>query len=519
VNVFERVVAQMSKPSFYSPAPPFVEVRETHVSFVFLAGERAYKVKKPVCMPFLDYTTLERRRRFCAAEVRLNRRFAPDVYLGVRAIADHDGGLTLADPDDPAALEYAVVMRRFDERATLEHMVERGLADQQLAERVGKRVAELHLAAPRAPADYWTPAYVAERLEENFDTTRPDIGLLVDRPTFDAVRRFSHAFLQGHAALLEHRIEAGMVRDLHGDLRAEHFVVEDSQLSIIDCIEFDDRLHLIDVAADLAFLIMDLERLGAHSLAAAVERAYVASTRDADLQTLLPFYSCYSEWVRAKVTAGRVRQLGGAHPSRPALEERARSLFALSLRLAWRARLPLVVVFCGAAGSGKSTLAAELSRRSGLPHLSSDLVRKEQAGIPLDAHGPPELYTREVTERTYLELAARTRTALDSSGGVVLDATYHRSQQRALLQDVGARTLWIECVAPEQMLRSRSAVRTGAPEHGSDATWPVTAEQLSAWEPLDDVPAADRFTLHTDRPVDECLDELDAFVSAAVDLA
>ena len=517
MSALERVVARMTEPSFYLPSPPSVEVRETHVSVVFLAGDRAYKVKKPVRMPFLDYSTLERRRHFCHEEVRLNQRFAPDIYLGVRSIAEHDGDFALAEAEDPAALEYAVAMRRYDEEATLEQLVEAGAADAGLAERIGTRVADLHAAAPRAPAGHWTPADVAGRLDENFDTTRTEIGALVDPFTHGAVRRFSHTFLRSHTALLERRIAAGMVRDVHGDLRAEHVVVEPHGLSLVDCVEFDDRLRRIDVAADLAFLTMDLERLGAPLLAEAAERAYVARTGDAELDGLLAFYACYAAWVRAKVTGLRIRQLGQGDPARPRLERRARALFALSLRLAWRARLPLLVVLCGVAGSGKSTLAAELSRRSGLPHLSSDRVRKELAGISPDTRGPPELYTPEFTSRTYRELAARAEAALTAGTGAIVDATFHRAEQRAPLHQIGARALWVECTAPEGTLRARAAIRERAPEHGSDATWPVAAEQRAAWEPLEEVAPGDRHELRTDRPVDACLDELDSFVSAAVD--
>ncbi len=516
-GVFERVVARMSEPSFYSPPPSQVDVRETHVSIVLLAGTRAYKLKKPVRMPFLDYSTLARRRRFCEEEVRLNRRFAPDVYLGVRAIAERDGDLVLADADDAAALEYAVLMRRFDDEATLHRLVERHAADEQLAEQVGARVAELHVAACRAPADYWTPAYVGKRLDENFDTTRPEVGTLVDRLTFDAVRRFSRAFLHTHEVLLERRIAAGNVRDGHGDLRAEHVVIEPGRLSIVDCVDFDDRLRRIDVAADLAFLTMDLEHLGARPLANALERAYRARTGDTELGELLPFYACYGAWVRAKVTALRIRQLDHGDPATPALEARARSLFALSLRLGWRARLPLVIVLCGVAGSGKSTLAAELSERSGLPHLSSDRMRRELAGISPDTRGAPALYTPEFTARTYRELAARAKAALAADTGAIVDATFHQRDQRVRLHDIGARVLWIECTAPERTLHSRGAVRERAPEHGSDATWQVTAAQLSAWEPLEEVREDDRHVLRTDRTVGACLDELDSFVSDAVD--
>ena len=508
----------MREPSFYTPQPATVDVRETHVSVVFLAGNCAYKVKKPVHMPFLDYSSLERRRRFCFEEVRLNRRFARDVYLGVRAVAEHNGELVLADSDDAAAVEYAVVMRRFDEEDTLERLVERHVAKQKLAARVGDRVAELHLAARSLPAGFWTPAYIAERLDENFDTTRSAVGPLVDRVTYEAVRRFSHAFLWTHEELFERRIAEGMVRDVHGDLRAEHVVVESGGLSIVDCLDFDERLRCIDVATDLAFLAMDLERLGARPLAEAAVHAYSVRTGDSDLSLLLPFYASYVAWLRGKVTALRIRQLVESDPAKPVLEERARELFRLSLHLAWRTRLPLVIVLCGVAASGKSTLAADLSSRSGLPHLNSDHIRKELAGISTATRGSPDLYRPEATARTYRELAARATAAVKSGGGVVVDATFHRREHRELMMDVGARTLWIECTAPEGALRSRGAIRERTPEYGSDATWTVTASQLSAWEPLDDVPADDRHALRTDRPVEVCLDELESFVAVAVDL-
>ena len=517
---FADVVSAMRDPSFYSPRPAAVDVCETHASMVFLAGDQAYKIKKPVRLPFLDYSTLDLRRRFCGEEVRLNARFAPGVYLGVRSLVERDDKLALSEPHDLAALEYVVVMRRLDPETTLERLVQRGAADERLAAEVGEAIAAMHAASPRAPAGYWSPAYVGERVRENFDTTAPELGGLVDRTTFEAVRRFSEAFLRSSHDLLTRRAD-GSVHDVHGDLRAEHMLVEDGRVMMIDCVEFDDRFRCIDVAADLAFLTMDLERLGAPELATAAEQAYVARTGDADVHALLPFYSCYRAWVRGKVMALRARQLSRADPETAGTEEQAAALFALAQRFAWRARLPLVLVVCGPGASGKSTLAAELEARSGLLHLSSDRVRKELAGIDADTRGDAAIYREEHTARTYAELADRAVSAVSERGGAIVDATFTSAAQRTTLIErlsgSGARILWIECSAPPDVLRKRAVVRELGPERGSDATWPVVAAQLEARTPLDEVDPQSRHSVRTDRPLAASLDEDDRFVSAAVD--
>ena len=345
--------------------------------------------------------------------------------------------------------------------------------------------------------------------------------MLVDRLTVKSVRRFSEAFLRTHRELLDRRAAAGMVRDVHGDLRAEHIVLEGERLIAVDCIEFDDRLRCIDVIADLAFLTMDLERLGAPELAAAVERAYAARTGDPDLHVLLPFYACYRAWVRAKVSSLRLAQLPRHDPARAPLEERARQLFGLAHRLVWRSRLPLVLVVCGVGGSGKSTLSAKLHHYSGLPHLSSDRVRKEQVGVPFEDRAPPDAYDAEHTIHVYAELADRAAAAVQSQGGAIVDATFstraHRTALTARLEGSGARVLWLECTAPRDELRRRGAAREHGAEHGSDATWQVIARQLESREPLDELPAQSIHVLRTDGPVDSCLDDADRFVSGALD--
>jgi aminoglycoside phosphotransferase family enzyme/predicted kinase len=513
------VLAAMRDPALYGlPRGTEIEVRETQGSTVFLAGGRAYKVKKPVRLGYLDYGTLARRRAFCVEEVRLNRPYAPRTYIGVRAIVPAGGGFAFSGPDDPHAIEYAVEMRRLDEDRTLERLVRSRRADDRLVERVARRIAELHAAAPvarRSPAETWAP------IEENLDALRRHTGSLLDPGLFEAVRRHAEAFAAANRELMSARAAAGHVRDVHGDLRAEHIVAEDG-LVIFDRIEFDARLREIDVAGDLAFTVMDLARLGAPDLARVLVRAYVEASGDTGVHDLLPFYASYRAAVRSKVACVRLEQLGTGDPERARLEHEAESLLELALRFAWRSRMPLALVFCGVAASGKSALAVEVAARSGLRRVSSDELRKRLAGLSPGDRGAAELYSNEHTDRTYAEVVRESAAALAADAGVIVDATFHERGRRRALADTlragGARVLFCECRAPTEALRRRGAAREAGPELGSDATWEVISKQRAGFDPLEEVPEADRLVIGTGGPVEESLSALEGLVSDAVDL-
>ena len=516
------VPAAMRDPAVYGlPATAEVEVRETHASIVFLAGDRAYKVKKPVRLPFLDYGTLVRRHALCLEEVRVNRPYAPHTYIGVRALVPAAAGFALGAADEPHAVEYVVEMRRLDEDRTLERLVRAGLADERLIERVARRIADLHAAAPLAPPEArgadeaWAP------IKANLDSLREDAGRVLDRDVVEAVTRYAEAFASANRELIAARAAAGRVRDVHGDLRCEHIAVENGIL-IFDRIEFDERLRQTDVAADLAFVVMDLERLGARELGRVLVRSYVDASGDAGLCVLLPFYASYRAAVRAKVACVRFGQLDPSSPERAELASDAESLLELALRFAWRSRLPLALVFCGVAGSGKSTLAIEVARRSSLRRMSSDEVRKRLAGLAPGDRASAEVYSEAHTERTYANLERESAAALLGDGGVIVDATLRERARRltlaAALRESGARVLFCECRAPEASLRERGRARERAPELGSDADWDVITRQLASFEPLDEIPPGDHLVIGTDRPVAESLAELEKLVSDACDL-
>lgn len=499
------LVTAMLEPGFYPNRPDRVELRETHASWVFLAGDLAYKVKKPIVLPFLDYGTVERRREMCRQEVLLNRRLAPGYYLGVDSVIGVRDGFRLVGGEQPDALEYTVRMRRVPEERTVESLEARGALTEHAIDAVGERIAAFHLATTQAPPGARVLVRLLKPFAEN-NTTLRDVGppALPDS-RLRAADEFTKAFLDARRGQIAARAEAGAVRDCHGDLRAEHVIV-DGGVAIYDCIEFNPSLRMIDVGADVAFLVMDLARMGRPELGVRLLDAYRSGGGDPGDDALVHFYASYRAWVRAKVACLRAAELPEGAIEREESERNARALLALGHRLAWRARQSMVVTICGVAASGKSALASRLAEVSGLQHLSSDVTRKRLAGLePTDRAGP-EVYSEEFTLRTYEELGRLARAELDRSGGVIVDATFHLAVERGAyatgLGEGAPGVVFAECRAPLETLLARARARAGRPSV-SDAGPDVVHRQLREWQPLDEIPAHDRIAVEAGGSIHE----------------
>jgi len=476
--------------------------RETHGSWVLLTPTRAYKIKKPVTMAFLDYGSLTRRREMCRAEVAVNRRGAPDVYVGVRAIVPCGDGVDLAPDDIPGAIEYAVEMRRFDEAATLAAALRAGYTTPDLIADVGRRVAAFHDASSVVTCTAGAEA-VKRSIDDDFATLST---LLSD----DAVRardlvaaeRFAAAFLASRWAELDARAGAGRVRDGHGDLRAEHVLLA-PEPALVDAIEFDAGLRRIDVGLDLAFLVMELNAAERRDLAAAMLAGYRDAGGDPGDDRLLAFFAAYRARVRAKVALIRAGQLPVGSPAATGSIGRAHGLLELSTRLQWQARSPVVIVVAGVTGTGKSTLARALAARSLLPHVNSDVIRKRLAGVEPTARAPASAYGPAMDEFTYRELG---RLAGESRGGAIVDATFHRRRLRGVfreqLGDAAERVVFVECRAPAAVLERRVRARSQHAVHISDATLEVLHHQLADGEPLDEVLPHRHVVVRSDQPVE-----------------
>jgi aminoglycoside phosphotransferase family enzyme/predicted kinase len=478
------ILDAVSHPDAYPFSVDAVEVRQTHISVVALAGPWAYKLKKPVRLGFLDFSTPELRRHFCAEEVRLNRRLAPTVYTGVVPLARQDGRLRFEDDGEP--VEYAVKMVRLPDDATLERRLQRGAVSAEQLRALAAKLAHFHAGAAGGPhvSAFGHFDTVAGNARENFAQSAGQVGATVSAAVFERVRALTETTLARLRPLIEARAARGVPRDTHGDLRLDHvYLFPDrpppGNLVVIDCIEFNERFRFADPVADLAFLVMDLKYHDRRDLARAFADAYFAAAADAEGAALLPFYAAYRAVVRAKVDGLMAAEAEVPAAERTAAAERARAHWLLALgELEEPARRPCLVLAAGLPGAGKSTLARHLAERTGFVVLRSDVVRKELA-----AGTGGDMYAPERGERTYAECLRRTDALLLEGGRVLVDANFRAEQQRRLFLDLAARRavpgVLLVCQADPAVVRERLR---GRKEDASDADWAVYQQLRTGWE-------------------------------------
>lgn len=490
---------------------PPVEVRETHISWVFLTPDRAYKLRKPVRHAFVDQSTPLQRRVLAEAEAHLNDDLAPGVVLGVRAVIEVNASVVLAPADTPGAVDWVVEMRRFDEDETMAARLARGALTEADVRAVGARLAAFHGAAERlgvhAPA-----ARAQAQIDRNLEELMAVAGDRVTSAELLAAERFGAAFVAGHRAELEARAAGGHVVDGHGDLRAEHVVIEPDGVIVVDRLEFDRELRTVDAADDLAFLVMDLHAHDGADAARALVAAYRDAGGDPGTDALIAFYAWYRALVRAKVRLLRAAEtVGEAHD---AAVEHARELLDLAARLAWTARGPLLLLVTGGPGTGKSTLARALSCASGLPVLSSDAERKRALGLRADERAPDAAYDDTARAEVYRRLGELAGAQLQT--GAIVDATFGAVDlQQAFLDGLpagaDAALRVVRCSLEPSLLRARLAERRPDTAHGSDAG-PAVAERLGAELAPFPVAARWRLVVETDAAQEEMVGRVAAWL-------
>jgi len=461
-----KLVEQLSRPEAYAESPREIVLHETHISWVFVTEQFAYKLKKPLRFDFLDYSTAEKRHAACQAELRLNRRLAQHVYLDVLPITCDDGGaLHIAGAGD--TVDWAVRMKRLADHDRLDVMIRDGRVSEADIERVAARLADFYRQAPGLTVDSgeYRAAIESHVRANQRELSHEERGLpqeLVAR-----VHQVQLRLLALAPALLERRVREGRIIDGHGDLRPEHIYVLEPPVAI-DCIEFNDEFRQLDAADELSFLAMECDRLGASPLGARLFDSCCRATGDAPPAQLVAFFKSYRAAVRAKVHALRADQAQGSERER-ALRE-ATAYLELADGYRDRSERPLLLVVGGLMGTGKSTLAEVLATQFGTVVLSTDAIRHEIFGQSERPAGFGQgNYTPDARQRVYQELVARARASLDRGQSLVLDGTFLDTaanlQVERLAEECRAALFRVRATCPAEIALQRirdRAVRGGS---------------------------------------------------------
>ncbi|MBW1696321.1 MAG: AAA family ATPase [Deltaproteobacteria bacterium] len=510
----DDIFNSMQSPEFYPHPVRRIEQRDTHISKVFLTGDYVYKIKKPVNLGFLDFTTLEKRRHFCWQEVVLNRRLTKNVYLDMVAITFHKGQYVLSGPGE--AVEYAVKMRQLPEQCSMLRLIRNGRLSYDAVDSLARFLSQFYAMASTTERinHFGSWETVQANCEENFHQTAAFVGHILDDQKYQIIRAATRAFLRRHKWLFTHRIEQNKIRDCHGDLRAGHIYFKDG-IQILDCIEFNDRFRYSDITADLSFLAMDLDFEGHWKIADQFIEAYVRYTRDKDVLVLLDFYKCYRAFVRVKVNCFQLQENNLKAINKDKLLKETRRYLSLAYRYAVQFARPTLWVVCGMPASGKSTIAKELGRTLDIGVVESDAVRKAlfriKPHISVDVPFETGIYSRAGSSLTYGKLLIAAQEVLEKGDSIILAATFSRKHQRQealrLARDMDVNIFFIQCVASDEVLKERLKLR----EHKSslsDARLHHFDEFKRRFEPLTEVPEDIHVRINTEKPLEDSMETI-----------
>jgi uncharacterized protein len=466
------LVQQMLQPGFYPHrVTEPVQLIQTHISFVLLTGYYTYKIKKPVDFGFLDYSTLEKRRHFCTQELLMNRRTAPEIYLEVLPITKTDdryqlgSNLQSLNPGE-TPVEYTLKMREFSQDSLFLSLLERGQITERLMEELGREVAKFHSTtiSNNYIRKFGEVSQIREAIDNNYLISQKYIGGPQTQIQYQETKNYTDLFFEQNQELFDSRIANNKIRECHGDLHLRNIALWQNKILLFDCIEFNEPFRFVDVMYDVAFTVMDLESRGHQELGNAFLNTYIEQTGDWEGLQVLPLYLSRQAYVRAKVTSLMLDDAAISTTEKAEISQTAAHYY----QLAWEYTKPRrgkLTLMSGLSGSGKSTVARYVARRTGAIQIRSDAVRKHLGGIPLNERGGQDLYSEEMTAKTYSRLLELGIILADRGWNVILDAKFDRQNLRTNAINLAqARNLPLQiiyCTAPIEVLRERLQQRRG----------------------------------------------------------
>jgi uncharacterized protein len=465
MTALPKLIQHMLKPEFYPhPVTEPIQLIQTHISYVLLTGDYAYKVKKSVNFGFLDFTPLEQRKHFCEEELRLNQRGAPHLYLEVLAITQEADQLSLNGQGEP--IEYTLKMRQFPQDALFTNLFEKGELTEKRMEELAWVVARFHAESQTNDAiqNFGSVAQIRAAIDQNYEQTKKYIGGPQTQEQFDQTQSYTDHFFEKQQEIFAQRVAHSRIREGHGDLHLGNICLWQNQILLFDCIEFSQAFRFVDVMYDVAFVVMDLEARHRPDLSNAFLNTYVEATGDWAGLEVLPLYLIRQAYVRAKVTSFLLGEPEISGEAKAEAQQKAAHYYQLAWQYAHKHRGQLILM-SGLSGSGKSTVARYFARRLNAVHIRSDAVRKHLGGISLYERGQASLYTPAMNDRTYSHLLHLGIKLATQGYPVILDAKYNQQVFRlTALKQANVNHLPFRifyCSAPLEVLRERLQRRSG----------------------------------------------------------
>jgi aminoglycoside phosphotransferase family enzyme/predicted kinase len=521
----QELIVFLESPASYPHRPTEVCVIQTHISWVFIASPFVFKVKKPVNLGFLDFSTLEKRHYFCQREIELNRRLCPEIYLDALPVYETDSGFSFKPPGK--IVDYAVKMKELPHGCFLNELLEKNLVGEKEINRVISTLHRFYQAEiPTREIEQWgTPEKLKISTDENFTQVEPFVGKTISSAAFEAIRHYTNQFYELNENLFHERIQQHRILDCHGDLRLDHVHLTPEATTIFDCIEFSDRFRFVDIANDLAFLAMDFDFKSRSDLGNLFLRNAARELGDAGMLKVANFYKCYRAFVRGKVESIQATEKettnSGEH------QKQAACYFRLALGYAIAGAEPFILVVMGRVGTGKSTIAKRLASELDWPVFSSDETRKTLTGVSLTQRTPSELrakiYSARMTQKTYGKLLEDGFAAIgccsrgrrprlsQPHNGVILDATFSTRALRKFLRDeckkANVPIQFIELEIGPDEIKNRLKLRDENTAKTSDARLEDFEKLNTAYQPPSEL-APDLIRVSTNASVSDAVNAI-----------